>query len=96
MMLKRCRTYGSEGGEGQREEHNVAPGGKRIIDEHHDGFGIVSSTSDSGGFIERLRHTTGASLPVSPPPNDWYSARIATEIMKRRRRQWQQMTEKDN
>jgi len=95
MMLKRCRIYGSEGGEGRREEHNVVRGGKRIINEHH-GFGIVSSTSDSGGFIERWRHTTGASLPVSPSPNDRYSARIATEIMKRRRRQWQQTTEKDN
>ncbi len=65
--LKRCRIYGSEGGDGRREEHNVVR-----IDDHH-GFDIVSSTSDSGGFMERWRHTTGAGLPVSPSPNNRHS-----------------------
>jgi lipid-binding SYLF domain-containing protein len=72
--LKRCRVYGSEGGEGRRlDEHNdVRGGGNRILDEYH-GFGIVGSSSDSGGFMERWRHTTGAGLPVSPSPTGRYS-----------------------
>ena len=45
-----------------------------------------------GKMVEvKLATPKGYRGGIPPPsPNDWYSARIATEIMKRRRRQWQQ------
>ena len=57
--LKRCRIYG----DGGRRENE---------DEHHGGVGS-SSGGGGGGFLERLSHTTGAGLPVSPSPNGRYS-----------------------
>ncbi|KAL7528271.1 hypothetical protein ACHAXR_002357, partial [Thalassiosira sp. AJA248-18] len=70
--LKRCRIYG---GGISREARSSPLDGDRTSMIGGDGFVVDRAGGQGGGgFMDRLRHTTGAGLPVSSTANSRYSS----------------------
>lgn len=73
--LKRCRIYG--GGSSSSGEVRSSPldGDSTRMMGGDDGYVVDRAGGQGGGgFMDRLRHTTGAGLPVSSTANSRYSS----------------------